>query len=177
MAIKINLKKNKAKKIYAKYGNDVMVDPYGDFNQIKSEVTNEYTPYYQKQIETDQRYQYDEPLADIQTNEDRFAQQMVSARESRDITEGQERESYNSQMGSRGVTSTSPAAQMLKARLNRIQQLRSSDQERGFTQTQEDFSTNKLRTLDRRNEFQKQRAEALKQLIAGEVERRAYQYQ
>lgn len=167
--------KNWIKRQAQRYGSQVDANPYGNLTQIRNEVRKEYTPYYNKQTATEQKYQYNEPLTDIKTNQARLQQEIAAGREQRDITEGQQNQGFNQDLGARGVTGSSPAAMALRARLDRIQTLNKSNQERGFTQAGQDLNTQRLRTLDRRSTFQQQRAEALRQMIAQETQNRAFQ--
>lgn len=190
-------KRKWAKKIGWSQGSNVQKNPYGDFKKEKAAVTQEFSPYYNKQTDTyigntygrgrdDLNKSISRGTEDYNTNNERLQMNLAAARDQRDLIEGQERQGYNQNLGSRQISSSSPAALGLKARLDRIQNMRSTEQERGFSESQFDLnrgnerfrtdtSTSGLRLSEDEELYRKEREEALRQMIAQEVSARGDQ--
>lgn len=188
-------KKKWIKKLGRAYGKNVQKKPY-DFASVKQEVTDEFQPYFDEETAALKKENFTNVRDDLNTEASRFATDIGSARdrllaninaarEQRDITVGQENQGYNQGVGSRNLTGSSPTAQRLRERLDRIQQARETNQERSFSEAQSDIdtresryntdlATRRSRLTDKESAFKSQREQAFKTLVAGETYNRAF---
>lgn len=144
--------------------------PEFDEEGTLTDITEEAQPFFDQDTDEQAREGFGFERDDLTLAEQRRGVDLTNQRRQLAFQESDERSGFNVDIGSRGVSSLSPAVQRLRQRQEERQKFRRDLSELGFARRGEDISRGQSRLDEREDLFRKRRKRAFDTQVGAELE-------